>query len=583
VRPRPLRSYSPLPVRGRRLRTDRRAGAAWACVFAIGALCALLCAGLAKYSVIAAAATHQETALSDPDRVCAGCHQDIYERYQKTPMARASGVAADGLIEGDFTHAQSGIRYRLFSRNGQVWMAYERTASSTEQELHGEQALSYYVGSGRRGRTYLFDRDGWWFEAPVNYYSKKKLWDMAPNFGSAVSMPATLPVDSECLHCHASEVQTALPEARNRYADAPFLAGGVACGACHGDAAQHLAQQGRGPIVDPAKLAPVKRDSVCLQCHLEGEATIYQAGKSLAAFRPGDDLADFAVYFVDARQQGGGGRATSQYEALLRSACKRASGDKLTCTSCHDPHGSPTPEERVSFYRGKCLACHTDERMAKEHHPEQQDCAVCHMPTRETTDISHEQLTDHDIERHRREGVKKLAGQSVVLVPVGGMRAGDRELGLAYAELAEHGDQQSGEQALSLLRKAEREGAGDAALHVQLGFLEQVSGSLDAAQREYEAALAENAYENTAMANLAVIDVSQGKIEEAIRLFEKVIADDPSQTAAGMDLAFLQCRLGSKREALLTLEAMERFNPDNQPLHTFMTTGRYGRQSCGLR
>ncbi len=276
-------------------------------------------------------------------------------------MARGSGIASDGLIEGGFTHTESGIRYKVFLRNGQAWLSYERIVPGTGSDLQGEQLLSYYVGSGRRGRTYLFDKDGLWFEAPVNYYGKKKLWDMAPNYGSAHYMPDTLPVDSNCLHCHASEVQTALPEARNRYAGAPFKAGGVTCAACHGDVAQHLAQHGHGPVINPAKLPPAKRDSVCLQCHLEGDAAIYRAGESLAAFQPGDDLARFVVYFVDASRAGGGGRATSQYEALLRSACKRASGDKLTCTTCHDPHFSPSAAERVSFYRSKCLACHTGE------------------------------------------------------------------------------------------------------------------------------------------------------------------------------------------------------------------------------
>jgi tetratricopeptide (TPR) repeat protein len=498
-------------------------------------------------------------------------------------MARGSGMAKDGLIEGGFTHAASGIRYQLFLRDGQAWMRYERTVPGTGPPLHGEQLLSYYVGSGRRGRTYLFERDGWWFEAPVNYYSKKQLWDMAPNYGSARSMPDTLPVDSNCLHCHAGQVQSALPEARNKYADMPFKAGGVTCTACHGDASQHLAQKGRGPIVNPAKLAPASRDSVCLQCHLEGDAAIYRAGESLAAYRPGEDLARFVVYFVNASRAEGGGRATSQYEALLRSACKRASGDKLTCTTCHDPHGTPTAAERVSFYRSKCLACHTGEKMATEHHTEQQDCAVCHMPTRETTDVSHEQLTDHDIERVPGKARVERISESTTLVPAGGVSAGDRELGLAYAQFGVRGDQQSGEKALALLKMAESEGANDAELHVRLGFLEQVSGHPDEAQREYQAALAENPYESAALANLAVLDASRGKTEAAIALLGRVVAADPSQTAAGLNLAFLQCKLGDKAKALETIERAQRFNPDDPALHEFLDLGKYAGQSCRLR
>jgi len=555
----------------------------WVCLLAVGL--ALVLAGTAVFRRPAAAAASlpQRPTLDDPDQACEGCHREIYERYERTPMARGSGVATDGLIEGGFTHPESGIRYKLVLRDGQAWMIYDRSEPGTGPPLHGEQLLSYYVGSGRRGRTYLFDRDGWWFEAPVNYYSKKQLWDMAPNFGSARSMPDTLPVDSNCLHCHAGEVQAALPEARNKYAGEPFKTGGVTCAACHGDPAVHLAQQGRGPIVNPAKLPPAKRDSVCLQCHLEGDAAIYRAGKSLAAYRPGDDLAQFVVYFVDASRAEGGGRASSQYEALLRSACKRASGDKLTCTTCHDPHGSPTATERVSFYRAKCLVCHTGEKMATEHHPEQQDCAVCHMPTRETTDISHEQLTDHDIERFPAREHSRSASTGGELVPVGGVAAGDRELGLAYAELAERGDQQSGEKALALLTKAESEGAADVEVHVRLGFLDQISGRVDEAQREYQAALTENPYESAALANLAVIDASRGKTQAATELLERVVAADPGQSAAGLNLAFLECKLGDKAKALQTLERVERFDPDNPALHRFEDAGRYGNETCSFR
>ncbi len=557
--------------------------AGYSCLLALLSICMLAAEGTSRYRVIAAVATQPEPSLADPDRACAGCHRDIYERYQLTPMARASGVAAQGLIEGGFTHTASGIRYRLVLRDGQAWMLYDRTVAGTGPELHGDQLLSYYIGSGRRGRTYLFEKDGFWFEAPVNYYSKKKLWDMAPNYGSATSMPDTLPVDSNCLHCHASEVQTALPQARNRYPGAPFKAAGVTCASCHGDPAQHIAQKGQGPIVNPAKLSPVKRDSVCLQCHLEGDATIYRAAESLAAYRAGDDLSDFAVYFVDARKTKGGGRATSQYEALLQSACKKASGDKLTCTTCHDPHGSPTPEERVSFYRTKCLACHTGEKMAKEHHPEEQDCAICHMPSRDTTDISHEQLTDHDIQRHPRETPKGQAEQGVELVAVGSSHAGDRELGLAYAQLAASGDRQSGEKALVLLKKAESNGASDADLHVRLGFLDQISGRQGEAEREYKAALAKDPHETTALANLAVIEAAQGNLDAAVKLLETVVADDPSQTAAGLNLAFLECRLGEKALALQTVNDVTRFNPDSPAAHELLQYGRYGGQICRIR
>ncbi len=172
--------------------------------------------------------------LKNPDAACAGCHHEIYERYERTPMAQGSGNAVDGLLQGGFLHAPSGIRYNVFLRDGRAWISYERDVDR-EPALRGENQLVYYIGSGHRGRTYLYQENGQWFEAPINYYSKKQLWDMAPNYGATKTLPQALPVDSNCLHCHATDVQQSLPRARNAYQGAPFLQGGIGCSACHGE------------------------------------------------------------------------------------------------------------------------------------------------------------------------------------------------------------------------------------------------------------------------------------------------------------------------------------------------------------
>jgi tetratricopeptide (TPR) repeat protein len=520
---------------------------------------------------------------SSPDAVCAGCHQDIYEKYERTAMAKGSGMATSALLEGGFLHTSSGVRYRVFLRDGKAWVSYDRDHEPT---LHGEKQLIYFVGSGLRGRTYLYQIGGQWFEAPINYYSKRQLWDMAPNYGATKTMPEVLPVDSNCLHCHATAVQMALPEARNRYEGAPFQQGGVGCTACHGDSSQHLAEKGRGPIVNPSKLTPAKRDSTCLQCHLEGDVAIYRAGTSLAQFHAGADLADYAVYFVKASAETGGGRASSQYEALLRSACKVASGDKLTCTTCHDPHSSPSAEERVSYFRGRCLMCHTSSKIATMHHPEEKDCAVCHMPTRATTDISHEQATDHNIQRRPASaGAMRFTdlAESTELVPVGSVPVGDRELGLAYAQLAEHGDRVTATKAIHFLAKAEKDGHNDAQVHTQLGLLRQMSGDKEEARSEYTDALKENQYDVPVLGDLAVLEATSGGVKDAIALLQRAIDADPSQMAPGLNLAFIECRLGDKKKALEILMGLSRFNPDDPTLRKFSTSGTYAGQRCELR
>ena len=517
----------------------------------------------------------------DPNAACAPCHRAIYGRYRKTPMANASGLAREGFISADFEHAASGVRYRITEDAGHVWLSYQR--NDFARMLEGRQELRYFVGSGKRGRTYLFQQQGYWFEAPINWYAKKQVWDMAPHFLNEREMPLTLPVDPGCLHCHASGVAPALPDARNHYANEPFAEGGITCVACHGDASAHVASNGKIHMLNIDALEPVRRDSVCLNCHLEGQAGVDRLGKRIEKFVPGDDLFDYTLFFVYRNENGSGGRATSQFEALLKSACKQKSGDKLTCTTCHDPHGSLAPEERVAFYRQRCIACHNAAGFAERHHPENPDCTVCHMARPPSNDIAHEQVTDHWIRKRVSQERLPLA-TSGELVTVGGMAVDDRDLGLAYAQMAARGDQAAGGRAMELLRRAGTQSAGakkDYDLHAQLGFLDQMDGKSDEAVKEYRQALEEDAFNSLAAGDLALIEAQRHNAREAIRLWGDVFAHDPSQLKAGMNLAVTECGQGERDEALATLERMLLFSPDDGLARSFAAEIRAGRRGCG--
>ena len=529
-------------------------------------------------------------------------------------MANASGRAAAGFLGGGFTHALSGVTYRMEKDGGRVYLTFEREGRAAEPgaeadtSLKGRRELQYFLGSGRRGRTYLFEQNGYWFEIPMNWYAKKRVWEMAPNYQNVREMPLTLPVDPGCLHCHSSGAQRSLPEARNKYAGAPFLEGGITCTACHGNSAEHLASGGKVPMLRLNEQRPVERDSICLSCHLEGEGAVVHAGKRLAEFRPGESIFDYASYFVTSRRTGGGERATSQWEALLESGCKRGAGERLTCTSCHDPHGSAAAmraEERAAYYRGKCLACHDAESaqragmafaslrsaapgFAAAHHPESQDCTACHMPRVRAEDIAHEQVTDHRIPRiagGRVSAEGSAGGRTLVAIGAEPGVAGpssSRDLGLAYAQLAMRGDRAAGERALDLLREASgtADAAGDAPLHEQLGLLEQLSGDKDAAAKEYGAALAADPHDSVAAGNLALLRLAEKQYAAAVGLWERAFEEDPVQLGAGMNLAIVECGIGRKEAAVGTLERMLEYSPDDGKARKLLAGIRSGHQAC---
>lgn len=494
-------------------------------------------------------------------------------------MAHASGDATTNFSPGEFTDALSGVHYRIFLRNGTPWMSFSREAG--HGPLSGEEQLLYFIGSGHRGRTYLYQRDGLWFELPVNLYSQHG-WDITPKQLHNPNMPDDQPIDSGCLHCHTTSVARVLPNARNSFPNPPFAQGGIGCSACHGDPAAHLAQQGHGPILNPAKLSPAKRDSICTQCHLEGNVIIDRAGRSLATFNPGDDLNGSEVYFVLAAQATGGARATSQWEALAASACKRAAGDRMTCTTCHDPHGDPqSPAERVEYFRARCLTCHTNPQLATQHHPEERNCATCHMPRSPTSDVAHDQVTDHDIQRHPKHQLAIANAAPVELVPVSGFTASDRELGLAYAQWAStQNDPAAGARALALLEQAEKAGVNDESVHENLGVLLQLAGNASAAEREYRMALAENPYTPVASTNLAILDLRSGRTAEAVQLLARLVTADPAQTRAGLTLAVVECLDGHVDQARALALKLQTFARDSPELRNFLEHGSYSGISC---
>ncbi len=326
------------------------------------------------------------------NEACAKCHASIYESYMRSAMAKSSGPAAEKLIAGEFTHKESGVHYAIYSEAGKVWLSFDRPGDSL---VHDKRELLYYIGEGRRGRTYLFTVDGFVFESPVNWYSDRQMWDMAPAYGNASEMPLNLPATTGCLTCHVSGVRAPLDGSENRYALPIFLYSGVTCERCHGPGAAHAKG---GAIVNPLKLAAKLRDQVCMQCHLEGNAAVERHGKHLYEYKPGEDLTDYVRYFILTGNVPEGLRATGQFEALAQSVCKQKSGEAMSCMSCHDPHQKIARENRVAFYRAKCIACH-GVAFAAKHHRKSEDCTSCHMPAAQSSDVAHTQVTDHRILR----------------------------------------------------------------------------------------------------------------------------------------------------------------------------------------
>ena len=200
-----------------------------------------------------------------------------------------------------------------------------------------------------------------------------------------------------------------------------------------------------------------------------------------------------------------------------------------------------------------------------------------------SNDIAHEQVTDHWIKKRISNERLPLA-TSGDLEGVGWIDADDRDLGLAYAQMAARGNKAAGERALTLLKKAGSEGAsarGDAELHAQLGFLEQINGQSAAASEEYQMALSADPYNLLAAGDLALLRMGEHQYGEAMRLWKSVFDHAPEQLGAGMNLAVVQCGLGEGDSALATLDRLLEFSPDDAKARELVSGIRSGSHKCG--
>ena len=229
----------------------------------------------------------------------------------------------------------------------------------------------------------------------MSYYTTRRLWDVAPGYEQAPNPDFSRPVTLECLTCHADK-PLPIPNTLNSYQSPPFAGTAIQCDRCHGPAEAHLKRPVPGSMINPAKLSPAARDSICEQCHLAGEIRIPNPGKTLADFRPGERAEDVFTIYVAAAPVQSGIKVISHSEQLALSQCARHSGGKLWCGTCHDPHAKPLVP--AAYYRERCLGCHASN-ISTSHAAPGQDCISCHMPKRAAKDGGHTAFTDHRITR----------------------------------------------------------------------------------------------------------------------------------------------------------------------------------------
>jgi Tetratricopeptide repeat/Cytochrome c554 and c-prime len=490
-------------------------------------------------------------------------------------MANGSGRVGAGEPRESFDRAAfrdsaGAFAYLVEQEAGKYFFKFRGQGAKqpgTTQLIEGRRQMEYFVGSGAVARSYLMSYEGFLYEAPVAYYSGPASWKSPPGYASLDYPWLTRPIRPGCLVCHASGIQQ-IPGTPNAYASPPFRESGVSCERCHGPGSDHIAagKPTGKPMLNPAKLAAAQRDSICEQCHLSGEIRIPKMGKDDLAFRPGDLLADDLTVFVRSGSPSPM-RVSSHAEDLAQSACKRASGEKLWCGTCHDPHSVPAANEKAAYFRDKCLACHqtTDCRAQPSTRQANGDnCVSCHMPRNPPSDSEHVVFTDHAIRRRARPPGGSLPVDAE-LVPFGGGAASTRDLGLAYATLGQ-GEQNPTyvERAFHLLQETVASGHADALTIAYLAELYRARKDDAHALPLYEKAWEMDTTQSAVAAALGAYQMQRGNVEEAIRFWRQALAISPALVLVRANLATALLRTGHAEEAQATLRQALEFQPSFQ-------------------
>ena len=223
----------------------------------------------------------------------------------------------------------------------------------------------------------------------------------SPAFGQA---KGAAPVVPACANCHAKSSDSIMLTAHGAANDA----NGAACQTCHGDASAHMKDPKAKPtnaLNNPNATAD-ERSAICLTCH--------SGSRHLDRWRVSThrkvEVTGVNCHNIHGTQSASNNRNlksasfaaapyTTTNRQLAYKTCIECHTDvrgeimkpshhpiiegKVTCSDCHDPHGSLTAASlKAESNVDLCLTCHADKRgpWIHEHPPVMENCATCHTP-----------------------------------------------------------------------------------------------------------------------------------------------------------------------------------------------------------
>jgi hypothetical protein len=540
------------------------------------------------------------------DGACAECHEAICGTYHQHPMGRSAMVAGSDTLEEYGPEAKNPFRvgpYELNVVRQEAGLLHRISATLSDGStlVPIDVPAQITIGSGTRGRSYLSIEGDCVWQSPISWYSTNHRWDVSPGFD--LGFATQRPIVSECLYCHVQQ-HDASAGTVNRYRESiqsTQLA--IGCERCHGPGELHVNEQREGTwkdmaqgkidtsIVNPAHLSESLQMSICAQCHLSGKERIVRRGRSESEFRPGLPFEQFATAFLAHPDAPFRNKAVSHFDQSALAKCTMPSGNKLLCTSCHDPHQSPDASTSDGFYNRHCINCHVDRGCnapAETRRSKDDSCIACHMPKSSSSNIPHTSLTDHRIRRdpsvQDAKGNFDVSEIPLILYAREGLDDSeiDRDLGIALSRFAGRQAPTSAfrkealEKARTQLTQSLQRWPDDIDAWLALSETEKWSGNMPAALAAAQEGLKHSPKSEKLLAQVANIADAVNQPELAFDSLNQLIAQVPTSHDYLARRMLTGVTLGRWDQAEADCRELLRLNPLFPMAHLVMGMSLHG-------
>ncbi|MDR1989833.1 MAG: DmsE family decaheme c-type cytochrome [Acidobacteriaceae bacterium] len=196
-----------------------------------------------------------------------------------------------------------------------------------------------------------------------------------------------------CAQCHDASEASIRQTKHGRAADARTPMATLGCESCHGPGQAHVDDDEKKHIRTLSAKAPADVNQTCLTCHNRGDHAAWEG-----SVHESRNLACTTCHSVHASKSSEHQLVKSS-ETEVCATCHRAQVSKversmshmpvregkMSCSSCHNPHGSVTNVKALktgTSVNESCTSCHAEMRgpMLFEHAPVRENCVTCHDP-----------------------------------------------------------------------------------------------------------------------------------------------------------------------------------------------------------